>query len=151
MRYSGGRIRIPLRGPWALAVGAICIGIGVYQGLVSSTLATRGVETEASVVDVDSRLRRNSFGRTYRLTLKFEDQSGTTWRERTGYSSRYDGHDVGERVAILYNPSNPSEFALDSWYELWAWPAGFGALGLLGCSAFLSGRRPRRRAQAAAS
>jgi hypothetical protein len=68
MRYSGGRVRIPLRGPWALAVGAICIGIAVYQGLVSSTLAARGIATEATVVDVDSRLRRNSYGRTYRLT-----------------------------------------------------------------------------------
>lgn len=149
MRYSGRRIRIPLRGPWALAAGAICIGIGVYQGLVSSTLATRGVETEARVVDVDSRSRRNSFGRTYRLTLQFEDHSGSAWRERTGYSSRYDGHEIGDRVAILYNPGNPREFALDSWYDLWAWPAGFAALGILGCSAFLSGRGARRCAPAA--
>jgi len=150
MRYSGRRIRIPLRGPWALAFGAICIGIGAYQGLVSSTLATRGIETEARMVDVDSRSRRKAFGRTYRLTLRFEDRSGSAWRERTGYSSRHDGHEIGERVAILYNPNNPREFALDSWYELWAWPAGFAALGLLGCSAFLSGRRPRGRPQAAA-
>ena len=140
MRYSGRRIGIPLRGPWALAAGAICIGIGVYQGLVSGTLATRGIETEARVVDVDSRSRRKAFGQTYRLTLQFEDRSGSAWREHTGYSSRYDDHEVGDRVAILYNPIQPSEFALDSWYELWAWPAGFAAAGILGCSLFLSRR-----------
>jgi hypothetical protein len=151
MRYSGGRIRIPLRGPWALAAGAICIGIGVYQGLVSTTLATRGIEAEARVVDVDSRSRRKAFGRTYGLTLQFEDRGGSAWRERTGYSTLYDDHEVGDRVAILYNPADPREFALDSWYELWAWPAGFGALGFLGCSPFLSGRGARgRRTEAGA-
>lgn len=149
MRYSGRRIRIPLRGPWALAAGAICIGIAVYQGLVSSTLAAHGIETEATVVDVDSRSRRKSFGRTYRLTLEFEDRSGSAWRERTGYSTSYDGHSVGDRVAILYNPNDPSEFALDSWYELWAWPAGFAAFGITGCSLFLSGRGPRDHGRAA--
>jgi Protein of unknown function (DUF3592) len=143
MRYSGRRIRIPLRGPWALAAGAICVGLAVYQGLVRSTLATRGIETEARVVDVDSRSRRKGFGRTYRLTLQFEDGSGSAWRGRTGYSGRHDRHAVGDRVAILYNPNDPSELALDSWYELWAWPLGFAALGSVGCSLFLSGRRAR--------
>ena len=149
MRYSGQRIRIPLRGPWALAFGAVCIGIGVYQGLVSGTLATRGVETEARVVDVDSKSRRKAFGRTYRLTLEFADRRGSAWRERTGYSTLYEDHEVGDRIAILYNPNNPREFALDSWYELWAWPAGFAALGIIGCSAFLSRRGQRGRATAA--
>ena len=139
-----------MRGPWALAAGAICIGIGVYQGLVSSTLATRGIETEARVVDVDSRSRRKGFGRIYRLTLQFKDQSGSVWRERTGYSSRYDGHEVGDRVALLYNPNDPREFALDSWYELWAWPLGFAAFGVVGCGLFLSGRSPRERGAVAA-
>jgi hypothetical protein len=143
MRYSGRRIRIPLRGPWALAVGAVCIGFAVYQGLVSSTLAIRGIETEAVVADVDSRSRRKGFGRTYRLTLEFEDRSGSVWRERTGYSSRHDGHEIGDRVAILYNPGNPREFALDSWYDLWAWPLGFALFGAIGCSLFLSGRGER--------
>jgi hypothetical protein len=150
MRYSGGRIRIPLRGPWALAAGAICIGIAVYQGLVSSTLAAHGIATEATVVDVDSRLRRNSYGRTYRLTLAFEDRSGSAWRERTGYSSMHDGHGVGDRVAILYNPNDPREFALDSWYDLWAWPVGFAALGVVGCGLFLSGRGQRDHGAVAA-
>jgi hypothetical protein len=85
-------------------------------------------------------IQRKAFGRTYRLTLQFEDRSGSAWREHTGYSSRYDDHEVGDRVAILYNPNQPSEFALDSWYELWAWPAGFAAAGILGCSLFLSRR-----------
>jgi hypothetical protein len=139
----GRRIRIPLCGPWALAVGAICLGLAVYQGLVSGMLAIRGMETEASVVDVDSRSRRKGFGRTYRLTLKFEDRSGGVWRERTGYSTRHEAHEVGDRVAILYNPNDPRELALDSWYDLWAWPLGFALFGAIGCSLFLSGRGER--------
>jgi hypothetical protein len=134
--------RIPLTGPWALGLGVVLIGVAVYQFLTSSALATRGVEAVATVVDVDSRLRRSSNGyrkRTYRLTLEFEDQRGATRRERTGYGRSYGGHRVGDRVEVVYNPANPSEFALDSWHDLWAMPAGLAVVGAIACSGFLFG------------
>ena len=140
MRRRFGK-RIPLRGPWALVIGVICIGVAVYQYLTSSALAAHGIETRAVVVDVDSRRQSSSsFGRrTYALTLEFEDRAGTSHRERTSYSKSHRSRRVGERVAILYNPNDPSEFALNSWYDLWAMPALFLAAGVIGCGAFLFG------------
>lgn len=134
--------RIPLTGPWALALGVVLLGIATYQFLMSSALATRGVAAVATVVDVDSRLRRSSNGhrkRTYRLTLEFGDQRGATHRERTGYGRSYSSHRVGDRVEVVYNPANPSEFALDSWLDLWAMPAGLAVVGAIACSGFLFG------------
>ena len=134
--------RIPLTGPWALALGVVLIGVAVYQFLTSNALATRGVEVVATVVDVDSRLRRNSNGyrkRTYRLTLEFEDQRGATRRERTGYGRSYGSHRVGDRVDVVYNPADPSDFALDSWYDLWAMPFGLAVVGAIACGGFLFG------------
>lgn len=145
MRLRFGKSkRIPLRGPWALVIGVICIGVAVYQYLTSSALAAHGIETRAVVVDVDSRRQSSgsssSIGRrTYALTLEFEDRAGTSHRERTGYSKSHRSRRVGERVAILYNPNDPSEFALNSWYDLWAMPALFLAAGVIGCGAFLFG------------
>jgi hypothetical protein len=145
MRRSARRIRIPLSGPWALVAGAICIGIAVYQGLVSSSLAAHGIATVAAVVDIDSRLRRKSWsGRSYQLTLEFADRRGMAYRAATAYSTDYRGHRVGDLLAIRYNPNDPSEFAIDSWYELWAWPLVMAGLGAVGCGLFLRG--PRRRA-----
>ena len=141
MRLSFGK-RIPLRGPWALVIGVICIGVAVYQYLTSSALAAHGVQTRAVVVDVDSKRQSSgsSFGRrTYALTLEFDDRAGTRHRERTSYSKSHRSKRVGERVAILYNPADPSEFSLNSWYDLWAIPALFLAAGVVGCGAFLRG------------
>lgn len=134
------RVRIPLRGPWALLVGMICLGVATYQFLTNSALAQDGVATEALVVAVDSRLGRSSGGhrkRTYALTLEFEDQQGKQHRERTSYGQSYGGWRRGERVPIVYNPRDPSEFALDDWFDVWAMPLGFAVVGAIACGAFL--------------
>ena len=137
------RRRIRLRGPWALAAGVVCLGIGFYQFLVSSDLRAHGLTTEAKVVQVDSRRMRKSFrGYKYALTLEYRDRTGTKHRERTGYAERHGRYQRGETVEIRYNPNRPSEFALDTFYGLWMGPIGFGAVGVLACGAFLFG--PRR-------
>jgi hypothetical protein len=131
---------IPLTGPGALAVGVVLFGIAIYQYLTSSALATHGVDAVATVVDVDSRWRHDSDGvggRTYRLTLEFEDQRGATHREHTGYGRTYGSYGVGEQVEVLYNPADPSEFSLDNWFHLWAMPFGFALAGAIACGRFL--------------
>lgn len=139
------RRRILLRGPWALAVGLVCLSIGFYQFLVSRDLQSYGLTAQARVVDVDSRLVRNSGsfrGREYVLTLEYTDRDGALHRERTDYRKSYSGHARGGRVGIRYNPNRPTEFALDTFWGLWMRPIVFGAIGILACGAFLFG--PRR-------
>lgn len=139
------RRRVRLRGPWALAVGVVCLGIGFYQFLVSRDLQAHGLIAQARVVDVDSRRVRKSGGfrgREYALTLEYTDRAGARHRERTGYRKSYSRHARGDRVEIRYNPNRPTEFAVDTFQGLWLGPIGFGAIGILACGAFLYG--PRR-------
>lgn len=140
------RVRIPLRGPWALLVGVVCLGVAMYQYLTSSALAEDGVATLATVVEVDERSKRRSNGGrrwTYALTLEFEGPRGAIVRERTGYSSSYRGHRAGDEVEILYNPADPSEFALNSWRDLWMMPLVLAGIGAVACGRFLFGSARR--------
>ena len=139
MRHFG--TRIPLTGPFALVVGMICIGVAVYLFMTSSSLLNDGVVTQAEVVGVDSR--RSDGGRSYALTLEFQDQNGVIHRERTGYRKRHRWTRTGEQVQIRYNPRRPSEFVFDTWFGLWMMPIGFLVVGIAGCAGFLVG--PSRR------
>lgn len=130
------RRRIPLRGPWALVVGVVCLGIAFYQFLTSSALAEHGIRADATVVGVSSKYKRRS-GRTYALTVAYRDQSGDEQRGRTSYQSGYGRYDRGDPVQIRYNPNRPDEFRVDSFRGLWLAPLVFGAVGLLACGAFL--------------
>ncbi|MEM7024362.1 MAG: DUF3592 domain-containing protein [Pseudomonadota bacterium] len=147
MRHMVGRhgvTRIALTGPWALAVGMICVGIATYMFMTSSALLTNGIATEAEVVDVDTHY--HSGKRTVALTLAYTDETGVTHRERTGYSTRHRWTRRGEQIEIRYNPRLPSEFAIDSWYGLWMMPVGFAVVGIAACIGFLVGPRGQGRA-----
>jgi hypothetical protein len=125
----------------------VCLGIALYMFLTSSTLLTKGIVTEATVVSVDSR--PGSGSRSYALTLEFTDQNGVSHRERTGYSKLHRWTRYGEHVAIRYNPRRPAEFSIDSWYGLWMMLLGFEAVGITACIGFLVG--PTRRGHGQAS
>jgi hypothetical protein len=132
------RRRIPLRGPWALVVGVVFLGVAFYQYLTSNALAEHGVTTDATVISVSSKYRKRG-GRTYALTLDYRDAAGDRHRERTGYDSAYRRYDRGDAVPIRYNPGRPEEFRIDSFRGMWLWPIVFGGFGLVACGAFLFG------------
>jgi hypothetical protein len=138
--------RVALTGPWALAVGMVCLGIATYLFLTSSALLTDGIATEAKVVGVDSR--PGSGARSYALTLAYTDQDGTSHRERTGYSQFHRWTRYGARGGPLQS-APPSEFSIDSWYGLWMMPLSFAAVGIAACIGFLVG--PTRRGHGQAS
>lgn len=138
------RRRVRLRGPFALLVGVVCLGIAFYQYLTSNALAEHGIVTQARVVAIDERSRRRSSGgyrREYALTLEFRDQAGERQRERTSYERRHGSYRRGEQVQIRYNPRRPQEFAIDTFAGLWAMPLTFGAIGVIACGGFLMGSR----------
>lgn len=129
------RRRIPLRGPWALLIGVVFLGIGFYQFLTSGALVERGIVTEATVVDRDSRHRK--MRTRYALTVEYRDLVGVKHRGRTEYRGSYGRYSRGEKVDVRYNPDRPSEFALDTFQGLWFGPITFCGIGLLACAAFL--------------
>lgn len=130
------RRKIPLRGPWALLVGVVFLGIGFYQLLTSSDLLRHGLVAEATVVERASRSRK--MRTKYALTVQFRDRAGVEHRERTGYRGAYGRYRRGERVAIRYNPARPSEFAIDSFNGLWFGPFALLGIGALACLAFVA-------------
>jgi len=102
------------------------IGGGVFLKSTSDFMAT-AQRAEGRVIDLE--YRRSGEGGAYYPVVRFRGASGeeVTFRSRVG--KRPPGYSQGDPVVVLYDPLDPSEAKVESFFELW-----FGALilGILG-------------------
>lgn len=90
------------------------IGLSLYFLQSSWRLARHGQPATGVVVALDER--RDSDGVTYSPVVEF-DTGGRTYRFDSGISSYPAAYDVGERVAILYDPANPNHAKIKAWWS----------------------------------
>ncbi len=146
------RVRTNLpRGPIAtvifLAIGiAFIVGGGVLYWNQKSFLAT-AVQTEATVIElvretkaVEKKRRSSSSSdlnkkrivqqTVYRPRFRFSTQNGEPMEVLHKQTSKNPTAQVGERVAIYYDPANPYDIVVNKSGELWG---GVIALVIIGC------------------
>src|SRR5512135_1229687 len=116
-----------------LLLGFVVLGVGL---LVASAFAYRSTRTllagaaasEGTIVAYAES--RDQEGRlSYYPVVSFSPKDGqrVEFQARTGGSSR---GPLGEPVAVLYDPRNPHEAAINSFFSLWFAPLLLLALGL---------------------
>ena len=116
-----------------LLLGFVVLGVGL---LVASAFAYRSTRTflagaasaEGTIVAyAESRDQEGHL--SYYPVVSFRAKNGqrVEFQVRTGGSSR---GPLGERVAVLYDPRNPHEAAINSFFSLWFTPLLLLALGL---------------------
>ena len=145
-----------------LLLGFVVLGVGL---LVASAFAYRSTRTflagaaaaEGTIVAyAESRDQEGRLSYYPVVSFRAKDGQRVEFQARTGGSSR---GPLGERVAVLYDPRNPHEAAINSFFSLWFAPLLLLALGLgfAGIGAALlrhlrqAGREPERcRGRAAA-
>jgi hypothetical protein len=125
-----------------LLVGIFLLGIGV-KGLVDSWrfLANAGGANGVvvDVAEVVRRVERGSGDRTYYENVTFFHPvvQFVTAREQVVRFQASEGHEkrstyqVGNSVRILYDPANPRDARLDTWFSRWGDPLIPVAIGLV--------------------
>jgi hypothetical protein len=111
-----------------LALGASCYNRTVH-------FKKTAVEAQGTVTE----LKEGSTGGTenhtvYYPIVRFDDRAGQEHMLYSTSGTYPPAHEVGERVAILYDPADPKHAEINSFSDLWLWPlilAGMGALDLL--------------------
>lgn len=106
---------------WLLGVGlAFTVVFGAVSFILSAEareFAERGVETNATILDRDTRTRHDSDGgrqTTYYVTYSFEGPGGQVQRNRDIVSGGYHASVArGDEVSVLYLPDDPSSAELE--------------------------------------
>jgi hypothetical protein len=121
---AGSGASLPLLGSLALIV------VAGWLYFARQDFISRAESTEGRVVQV--RLSRRGDDRSYRTSFAFRDAAGTEHRVLSSTFSPFRMHSAGQTVRVLYDPADPSNARIESFWELWAPPIGVGVAGLAG-------------------
>ena len=99
---------------------AFCLW-GVYAGYVGWKLQTSGEKTEGTVVRLNEQSDSEGGCCTYVPIVEF-NAGGRAYSFDGGTASDPPAYRVGERVPVIYDPSDPQTAQIDKWSERWLFP-----------------------------
>ena len=128
MRFLTLSLKIGGWGFIAVAVITLTISFFVYRhvhGFVQS--ASRA---QATITKLTER-RDHDSDIVYYPVFTFKDSKGQT-HEIDSSSGQYPpAYKVGDTVTVLYQPEQPENAKLDSFFDIWGWAAMLGGFGVL--------------------
>lgn len=128
---------------------AIC-GAGMFVGAIFISLNTveflkTALTTQGTVVELQPV--RSHKSTTYKPVVDFIDVKGVKIEFASGSSSNPPSYEVGEKVEVLYNPKEPQDAKIKSFFSLWMGPLIVGIVGAVffavGFSFFISEKKKR--------
>ncbi len=136
-------------------IGAFFFGIGVVMLLVSvlvhrhiSAWRERSRVTEATVVELlEETSVGNSTATLYRPVYRFTPEGGDTITVESNARSTDPGVAIGDKVAMRYDPENPTSATRDSFFSIWLGfivTLGIGILFAIFGAVFLAVTWPKR-------
>ncbi len=102
---------------------------------VVSVIRTRGfllrsVEVNGEVVRLERSKDRDRYGYTYAPVFSFTAADGETHTVTSDVSSSPPGFSEGEPVRVRYDPANPEDARIHSFFQTWGTSVIFGAVGV---------------------
>lgn len=124
--------RLKSFGIWLLlnAVWVVLLWVACDYGDTSWELYRHGESVEATVIALEESRSTEGSGVTYAPVVKY-DVGGQTYTFTSSNSSSPPSYEVGERVALRYDPADPAWAQIDSWTELWLLPLILGATAVI--------------------
>ncbi|SCX68957.1 DUF3592 domain-containing protein [Variovorax sp. EL159] len=110
-----------------IALLALC-GVLLYQRVAFIASAQRVQGQVTDLQHVRSTNKNNTDG-TWRPVVQFRLPSGAIIDFTTSSSSGSPGYEIGEKVDVFYQPSNPNNALLNDLFELWGGAAIAGVIG----------------------
>jgi hypothetical protein len=118
------------------------VSIGMLIGgffFASSTLSFKANSSSAEGVVIDlTRKYSSDGGATYAPVVAFKDTSGTEITFTTGMASNPPAYTKGEKVSVMYNPGDPQDARIDTFFQLWFPALILSVMGLIFLLASLS-------------
>ncbi len=121
-RVADGAARVGrgLLGGFFLLVG---IGMFIWSVLWFSNRINNlenYVITTGTVVEMERSTDPENSGYVYSPIVSFEDQNGITHTYNSGHASDPPAYEIGEKVELYYNSTDPEDAFLNSFFEKWA-------------------------------
>lgn len=134
-----------LAGAIFLIVGVGALAGGIFWGVKTQRFVASASRASGTVIELERR-QSGDDGPTYYPVVRFTDAAGkdVTFTSSTG--SNPPSKREGDKVDVLYDPKNPTEAELDSFFSLWFGPLMVGGLfgtifPLVGVSVIISAIR----------
>ncbi|AZQ75287.1 DUF3592 domain-containing protein [Streptomyces luteoverticillatus] len=107
-----------------LAVGVLCLVVGLVFAGVSVSFLTDAKRARGTVVALDRQVDA-----AYPV-VEFTPAGGTPRKFRDSAGSDPASYEVGERVEVLYRPGSPKDARINGFLSLWLGPLILGGVGL---------------------
>lgn len=102
-----------------LFLGIILLYVALQHYTKTNKLISRGVKTTATVtrlIEIDG-----DDGYTYKAVFEFEGRNSTNYQLTSAVSSNPPMYKIGDRVKVVYNPNDPEEVKMVSFWGLYRW------------------------------
>lgn len=113
----------------------LIVGVGLLLGFFFAFSRTRrflasAQEARAEVIGVKESIG-SSRDRVYYPVLRYRTQQGATKEVVSSVGSNPPRHKEGDSVVILYDPAQPGDVRIHSFFNVWVGPLVLGALGVI--------------------
>jgi hypothetical protein len=99
----------------------LLVVLGVYSYHLGRTFEQRSISIQGRVVSLQSSEDEN--GRAlYTPLFTYTDAAGVVRQGRSNSSSSAPGYAIGDPIPLRYDPQNPSDIRVDSFWSFWIWP-----------------------------
>ena len=118
-----------------IGLGIILVGIGAISSIRTLTFLNRAVLVTGEIIEL---AERKNFSRDilYAPVFTFRDRTGETHTVLSSIARALPAGDVGDRIAILYDPDNPKNAEVNSFVSIWGLSIIVGSLGVIFLVAF---------------
>lgn len=108
-----------------VSLGLLIAAFYLYQN--SSMFLEGAVTTEGTVIELVRSSSEDSI--TYRPVVQFTPQNNSAMKFLSVTGSNPPAYSPGQRVEVLYDPDNPANAKLKSFFSLWGAPLIVGGVG----------------------
>lgn len=114
---SGSSRMVKWIGYWVAFGALICLTVSVVncfqtKGFLGSAIKANGVISAL-------KNTHGEHGTSYAPVVRFEDASKITHEVTSRFSSSPPGFSVGEKVEVLYQPSDPDNARINTFWQVW--------------------------------
>ncbi len=112
-------------------IGIAMLAGGAYTRYTTAAEIRTFLPAEGVVTgNVASRSGRNN-SLSYAAQVRFTTQDGSTVNFKESFSANPPAHQVGDKVKVLYDPSNYQNARVDDFMNTWFLPLLLGGMGLI--------------------